>query len=156
MTNASHRFLGMIVVGAGALALIAYSGVRTSGRAADDAAANKPLRVVVHVNFADPTRHDGGLKNIANILKDVAGSPGTEIEVVCHSAGIALVVQKESKYPDEVAGLIKKGVRFVACRNTMRQRNLKPEDLLSDVGTVPSGAVEVIRRQQAGFAYFKP
>jgi intracellular sulfur oxidation DsrE/DsrF family protein len=155
MKNGTDRSRTMMIAGASAVALIAYLGVRTNGRA-EDAAANKPLRVVVHVNFADPARHDGGLKNIANILKDVAGDPGTEIEVVCHSAGIGLVVKKESKYPEEVAGLIKKGVRFKACRNTMRQRNLKQEDLLPNIDTVPSGAVEVIRKQQAGFAYFKP
>ena len=45
----------------------------------------------------------------------------------------------------------------VACENTMRQKSIRKEDLLPNVGTVPSGAVEVVRKQQRdGYAYFKP
>ena len=63
-------------------------------------------------------------------------------------------------YPDAVertrAALADQGVRFVACQNTMRERSLQAGDLLPGVGTVPSGAYEVVRRQQVGYAYFKP
>lgn len=38
----------------------------------------------------------------------------------------------------------------------MRQKSIRKDDLLSDVDTVPSGALEVIRKQRDGFAYFKP
>ena len=52
--------------------------------------------------------------------------------------------------------VIGQGVRFVACQNTMRQRTLGQADLLPGVGTVPSGAYEIVRRQQEGYSYFKP
>lgn len=38
----------------------------------------------------------------------------------------------------------------------MRDKGIKRGDLLDGVGTVPAGAVEVIRRQQAGYGYFRP
>jgi hypothetical protein len=111
------------------------------------------VEVVVHVNFPDTERQGHGLKNIENILKDVKEG---QIEVVCHGAGIALLVTGKTKHADEIEKLMKQGVRFMACENTMREKGIKKEDLLEGVTTVPSGAVEVIRKQQEGYSYFKP
>jgi intracellular sulfur oxidation DsrE/DsrF family protein len=96
---------------------------------------------------------DNGLKNVANILKEVEGA---EIEVVCHGGGIGLLVKDKSEHADEVARLIKEGVRFAACENTLRDKSIPKEDLLPGVATVPSGVVEVIRKQQEGYGCFKP
>lgn len=116
-------------------------------------AAEKPLKAVFHVNFADTERQQHALKNAANVLKD-AGS-GTEIEFVCHGGGITLVT-RESAAAAQVAALSKQGVRFVACENTMRERNIARDALLPSVATVPSGAAEILKRQAGGYAYFKP
>lgn len=119
--------------------------------------SDKPLKVVVHVNFVDARRQGNGLKNVENILK-AAEAVGTacEVEVVCHSDGIALLEKSRTEHAAPVESLQKKGVRFAACENTMRQRSIRPEDLLPTVSTVPSGAFEVVRRQQDGYSYFKP
>ncbi|QDV32798.1 DsrE family protein [Tautonia plasticadhaerens] len=122
-----------------------------AGEAPDD---GEPLRAVVHVNFADEARQAGGLKNIANILER---APGARITVVCHGDGIGTVEAGRSGHAEAVGSLAARGVRFVACENTMRERSIDREDLLPGVGTVPSGAVELIRTQQVeGYAYFKP
>src|SRR4051812_10045533 len=117
-------------------------------------AEDGPLKVVVHVNFPETGAQGAGLRSVGNLLKE---EPGARVEVVCHAAGIALVEKARSDHPDAVAALIKKGVSFVACENTMRQKSIRKEDLLPGVGTVPSGAVEVVRKQRKdGYAYFKP
>lgn len=120
--------------------------VRSQGKA-------DSVKVVIHVNFADADQQQRGLKNIENILKAVKEA---EVLVVCHGPGINLVVKDQSKHGDAVRALVKKGVKFVACENTMREKLLNKDQLLPDTGTVASGALEVIRRQQAGYAYFKP
>lgn len=113
-----------------------------------------PLKVVVHINFPESGAQGAGLKNLTNVLKD---APETQVEVVCHGGGIGLVEKARTDHADAVAALIKQGVKFVACENTMRTKSIRKEDLLPGVGTVPSGAVEVITKQQKdGFAYFKP
>ena len=113
-----------------------------------------PLKVVVHVNVPEPGVQGAGLKNVTNLLKE---APDTQVEVVCHGAGIGLVEKARTDHAEAVEALIEKGVEFVACENTMRQKSIRREDLLPGVGTVPSGAVEVVRKQQKdGFAYFKP
>jgi intracellular sulfur oxidation DsrE/DsrF family protein len=115
------------------------------------------LRVVVHVNFADPARQAGGLKNVENILKTAAArQTRVEVEVVCHADGIVLLERAKTSAAGPVGALIEKGVKFAACENTMRQRSIKPEDLLPGVSTVPSGAFEVVSKQHDGYAYFKP
>jgi intracellular sulfur oxidation DsrE/DsrF family protein len=111
------------------------------------------LKAVVHINFADSERQKHGLKNIANILKE---EKGAEIEVVCHGGGIGLLVTDKSEHADEVTRLIKEGVRFAACENTLREKSIPKENLLPGVTTVPAGVAEVIRKQQKGFGYFRP
>jgi intracellular sulfur oxidation DsrE/DsrF family protein len=112
------------------------------------------LKAVIHINFADSDRQKHGLKNVSNILKEVKGE--AEIVVVCHGAGIDLLVKEKSQHGDEVERLIKEKVRFAACENTMRDKSIPKDKLLPGVTTTPSGAVEVIRKQQEGFGYFKP
>lgn len=115
---------------------------------------SKMLKAVVHVNFADSERQKHGLRNIENILKEVQGK--ATIEVVGHGAGITLLEKSHTKHGKQIEKLVKAGVRFSACENTMREKGIDKDDLLPGIVTVPSGAVEVIRKQQEGYGYFKP
>lgn len=152
-----NRIVFGLAIGFG-LALAASAGAfrPADGPAPKDTPKETPkmLKAVIHVNFADAERQKHGLKNVTNILKEVKGA--AEIEVVCHGAGIELVVKDKGTHADEVARLIKEGVTFAACENTLRDKSIPKGSLLPGVVTVPSGAVEVIRKQQDGFGYFKP
>jgi len=118
-----------------------------------DKGATAMLKAVIHVNFADPERQEDALGNIENILKAV---PTAQIEVVCHGKGINLVVTKQSKHAEKLAAIIKQGVHFVACENTMKKKAIEKDALVTGVTTVSSGAVEVLRKQQEGSGYFRP
>jgi uncharacterized protein len=111
------------------------------------------LEGVVHVNFGDAKRQEHALGNIENILNE---APDAKIEVVCHGEGISLVDTKQTKHSEKVQTLIKKGVSFAGCENTMKKQSIKSEQLVAGVTTVPSGAVEVLRKQQQGYSYFRP
>lgn len=137
-----------------ALAVVTSGVLAAYLAAAEPPAATGPLKAVVHVNFADEERQGHGLKNVENILK--AAGEGASVVLVCHGGGITLVTRGRSKHPEQLGRLVKRGVRVVACENTMRDKGIKRGDLLDGVGTVPAGAVEVIRRQQAGYGYFRP
>lgn len=116
--------------------------------------ATAALRAVIHINFSDVEAQGRGLENIENVFKQVGD--GATIEVVCHGPGINLLVKDDARHAKKVQELIDRQVHFVACENTMRKKSLSKDDLLEGVTTVPSGTVEVIRKQQEGFAYFKP
>ena len=111
------------------------------------------LQAVIHMNFADPDRQEDALGNIENILKEV---PAAQLEVVCHGKGIDLVMTKHSKHAEKLETLMKQGVHFVACENTMKKKSIEKDALIAGVTTVPSGAIEVLRKQQDGFGYFRP
>ncbi len=146
------RFIPLALVAVGLTVWLGLRGESQDRFKAPD--GGKPmLKAVVHINFADGERQKHGLKNVANILKEVKGA---EIEVVCHGGGIGLLVKDKSEHTDEVARLIKEGVRFAACENTLRDKSIPKENLLPGIATVPSGAVEVIRKQHEGYGYFKP
>lgn len=133
--------------------IVLMAGMVPAARA-DTPPEGGPLKVVVHVNVPESGIQGAGLKNLANLLKE---APDSKLVVVCHGAGIGLVEKARTDHAEAVLALIEKGVRFVACENTMRQKSIRKDDLLPGVGTVPSGAFEVVRRQQRdGYAYFKP
>jgi uncharacterized protein len=138
---------------AGLAAILAALPARGVG----SAQAEQAVKAVVHVNTAQTTHARQALKNVENILK-AAGAEGlkADVEIVCHGDGIRLVEKARTELAAEVAALADQGVRFVACQNTMSERSIGAEDLLPGVSTVPSGAYEIVRRQQVGYAYFKP
>ena len=117
-------------------------------------AAQGPIKMIVHVNFDDKDRQEQALKNVHNVLEETQGK--AEMEVVAHGAGIGLLLKERSGHAEKIEGLIKRGVRFVACENTLKQKSISKDKLLANVPTVPSGAVELARRQSEGYAYFKP
>jgi len=147
-----RRFIPLALVAVGLTVWLGLPGESVDGAKASEG-GKLMLKAVVHINFTDSARQKHGLKNVANILKEVKGA---EIEVVCHGGGIGLLVKDKSEHADEVARLVKGGVKFVACENTLRDKSIPKENLLPGVTTVPSGAVEVIRKQQEGYGYFKP
>lgn len=122
---------------------------------AESNATTEKLKAVVHVNFDDAKRQTATLGNVEHILADV-GDDNVEIVVVCHGPGLSLLTKSESGGSAEIAQLQKRGVQFHACENTMKKEKVTKEDLLPGVTTTPSGAVEVLRKQQQGFSYLKP
>jgi len=57
---------------------------------------------------------------------------------------------------NRVAEALAAGVHVVACENTMRAQKLTQADMLPRIGYVPAGVVELMKRQQQGWAYLRP
>jgi intracellular sulfur oxidation DsrE/DsrF family protein len=127
------------------------SGAETTNKSKGESTVM--LKAVIHVNFADSERQEHALGNIDNILKEVRAA---QIAVVCHGNGMNLVVAKDAKHSEKITALMTQGVDFVACENTMKKKAITKGELAAGVTTVPSGAVEVLRKQQEGYGYFRP
>jgi len=78
----------------------------------------------------------------------------TEVEVLSYGPAIPIVA-KNSPVAKEIADLEKLGVHFVACQNAMRAYKIAEADLLPGVTSVPSGVVELVQKQEAGYSYVK-
>jgi intracellular sulfur oxidation DsrE/DsrF family protein len=110
-------------------------------------------KAIFAVSDADPARWNLTLGNIGNAV-DGIGKEHADIELVVYGPGIAML-KKESPVADKIAAALASGVRVVACRNSMRGFHLEPSDLAPGVGIVPSGVVELIRREHEGYAYVR-
>jgi intracellular sulfur oxidation DsrE/DsrF family protein len=128
-----------------------------SAPAADTATAAAPVdgkeRAIFAVSDDDARKWNLTLGNIGNAIEGL-GTDAGDIELVVYGPGIAML-KKDSPVADKIAAAQKKGVRIVACQNSMRGFNLQQSDLAPGVGSVPSGVVELIRRQHAGYAYVR-
>jgi hypothetical protein len=78
----------------------------------------------------------------------------TEVEVLAYGGGID-TLKKGSSNAQAIADLEKQGVHFVACENAMRMHHIAKADLLPGVTSVPSGVVELVEKQEAGYSYVK-
>lgn len=112
----------------------------------------KKLKVVFHLTTADTLAHKALVKQMANFLH---AAPKARIEVVCHNNGIGFLQSAVTKQAAKIGELKALGVDFVACENTMRERKIKREELVAQCRTVPAGVVEVVMKQEAGWAYIK-
>lgn len=116
-----------------------------------------PFRVVFEVNDPAGTENAnwaGTLNNVANSMDEI-GESRMEVEVVAHGAGIHLLAKEKSpaELQMRIAQLQERGVVFVACANSMAKNGYTMDDMLEGVVQVPSGAAEIIRKQQQGWIY---
>ncbi|MDJ1504214.1 DsrE family protein [Xanthocytophaga agilis] len=109
-------------------------------------------KVVVQFSSPDTLSQGALIKNLNNLLK---GLPNAQVEVVFHGPGIDMMLTQSSKYANLLEDLSKKGVTLAVCENTLRSRKLDKTSILSFGQTVPSGVVEVILKQEQGWAYLK-
>lgn len=108
-------------------------------------------RVVVQVSTPDPRMWNQALNYVEN-LREVYGADKIEIELVALGHGIG-VLKLDSTQATRVADALKAGVHVSACEVTMRRQNLKRDDMLANLGYVPAGLGQIIRRQREGWAY---
>jgi intracellular sulfur oxidation DsrE/DsrF family protein len=109
--------------------------------------------VVVHLDEADPGKHEAVLGNIANLLAELGEA--TVIELVVHGPGLAAALSG-SPHAAETRRLIGRGVSVAACGNTMRREGVRPDRLIEGVSVVPAGLAQIVRRQRDGWAYVRP
>ena len=149
------RFAAAAVLGAAVLCASAFGATPEAQPPASPGAPAETTRerAIFAVSDADPQKWSLTLGNIANAI-DGFGADGAEIELVVYGPGIAML-KKDSPVADRIAAALKNGVRIAACQNSMRGFKLEQADLAPGVGVVPSGVVELIRRQHAGYAYVR-
>jgi len=109
--------------------------------------------VVLEMTTSDTMVWKGITNNIRNLRKRFDND--IEIEVVCHGGAISFLTSEKTTQATLITEFAGAGVQFSACENTMRQRKITKEQLLPVVQTVPSGAGEVVLKQEEGWSYLK-
>jgi intracellular sulfur oxidation DsrE/DsrF family protein len=146
MPNFARRRLALLPMAA-TLALLAPAAIAQSGP--------PKAKAVFQVSDADPKKWNLALNNVRNVLDDYGGSEAVELEVVVYGPGIGML-KGDSSVGARVAEAVKSGVKVVACENTMKAQKLVYADMLPTIGYVPAGVVELMKKQQQGWAYIRP
>ena len=111
-------------------------------------------RVVFQVSDGDPARWNLTLNNALNVQQDL-GRSNVDIEIVAYGPGIGML-KMDSAVGNRVADAMASGMKVVACENTMHNQKLTRQDMLAAIGYVPAGVVELMQKQQQGWAYIRP
>ena len=111
-------------------------------------------RVVMQVSDGDAAKWNLALNNARN-LQTALGASKVEIEIVAYGPGIGML-KADSAVGNRVHDALSSGVRVVACENTMQGQKLAKADMLDGIGYVGAGVVEIMERQQQGWAYLRP
>lgn len=131
---------------------LAADGAGSAGPSATEASQHN--RIVMQVSDADPAKWNLALNNARNLQTDL-GQKNVEIEIVAYGPGIGML-KAESAVGNRIGEAMKSGVKVVACENTMRGQKLVKDDMLPGIGYVNAGVVEIMQKQQQGWAYLRP
>lgn len=111
-------------------------------------------KVVMQVSDNDPAKWNLALNNAKNVQTDL-GAQNVAIEIVAYGPGINML-KADSVAGNRIAEAMAAGVKVVACENTMTNNKIAKNDMLAGIGYVKAGVVELMQKQQAGWAYLRP
>jgi uncharacterized protein len=109
-------------------------------------------KVVFQMVSADTNDHKSLMKQLDNFI---SMAPQSELEVVCHGKGLELLIKEKCIVSDKLNKLVEKGIRFMACEVAMKSMNVDKSMLLSSAGTVASGLIEIVKKEEEGWSYIK-
>lgn len=136
---------------AGALAL-SFSLASLDTIAAEAPAAKE--RVVIQVSDADTAKWNLALNNAKNV-QQAYGADKVDIEIVTYGPGIGML-KMDSVIANRIDESKQAGIAIVACQNTMKNMKLTSDNMLPNTSYVPSGVVEIMKKQRDGYAYIRP
>lgn len=110
-------------------------------------------KVVFQATDGDVAKWNLILNNVRNL--QAAASPDADIEVVAYGPAVTLL-KSDSPLAARIKETVANKVKVVACKNTMAGQKLTEADMLTDIGYVPAGVVEVMKKQQQGYVYIRP
>ena len=145
------RNRGVLALTTATLAMLLVAGTATPQTVAPTATRS---RVVVQVSDGDAGKWNLALNNAKNLQSDL-GAANVDIEIVTYGPGIGML-KADSVVGTRVDEALASGVKVVACENTMRGQKLTKPDMLGGIGYVSAGVVEIMQRQQQGWAYIRP
>ena len=109
--------------------------------------------IVFELNEPEGGAWDSLVKHVNNSRKALAADGGSQVEIVFWGAGLNMLLKTNKAYEERLKQLVDDGVTLSACQNAMHVMNVKTEDLFPFASQVDSGIAQIVRRQEAGWAY---
>ena len=140
------------------LAILSF-GLASAANAAeiktDKAFADK--KIVLQISDSDPFKQTLVLNVASNLIK-AYGTDKVDIEIVAFGPGLRLLFV-ENGNKGRIQGLSSEGVRFAACKNTIKGMGKKlghAPALNSNAVEVSAGVVRILDLMDGGYTLIKP
>ena len=130
----------------------ADQGTKSRYAVADGRVSNQH-KIVFQLASNDTLVWKGLMNNLQN-LKEGWGE-NVSMAVVAHGPGIELLMQNKTTQHQAIKRFTHKGIEFIACENTMKQKKIKADEIIPEATFVIMGIGEIVERQEKGWTYIK-
>lgn len=115
------------------------------------------LRAVFHMSEPSRAAVSRGLSNAQNALAAL-GDENARFVLVVHGQAMQWLRRDQAEnLGAQIGALLATGkVDLRVCQKTLDEHHWRLEDLVPGATAVPSGTLEVLRLQRAGYVYFHP
>lgn len=153
------------------LTTILISGFLTSASAQSRAPLPKVQEMGVEKKMADAPKKEAAhkiifqlssgdslvWKGLINNIKHIKEGWGDDVKmaVVAHGPGIEFLMKEKTTQQKAIAKYKALGIEFIACENTMTNKKISKEAIISEATYVVMGIGEVVIRQEKGWSYIK-
>jgi intracellular sulfur oxidation DsrE/DsrF family protein len=110
--------------------------------------------IVIQVSDDNPKTWTQALNVIRNI-QNARGKDNVQIELVVFGLGAGML-KADSTLANRVDDTLASGADVLMCENTMRGFKLEKSDMHPKIGYVPGGIIQILERQQQGWAIVRP
>jgi intracellular sulfur oxidation DsrE/DsrF family protein len=109
-------------------------------------------QIIWEIASGDTAQQRGLFNQLNNVLTEAAD---TKIEVVFHSNAVYTLLKDTGYFKTQITALVKKGVVFAACNNSLKKRSIDPGRIIPEAIIVPVAILEIVKKQEHGWSYIK-
>jgi len=114
---------------------------------------NEKVQIVFDVTSSDVKAQESAVRHVKGMAK---AYPDSEFEMVIYSGALPMMLKTKSTVKEEIENLAQSGnVSLKVCAISLERHDLTSQDLISGVGTVPNGIIEIVEKQKQGWGYIK-
>jgi uncharacterized protein len=115
--------------------------------------ATSKHRIVMQLSSSDTLVWKGLMNNLKHLK--AGWGENVQIEVVAHGPGIEMLMKNKTTQQEKIASFTKAGIVFMACENTLKEKNISKENIIAESHFVPMGIGEIVSKQELGWSYIK-
>lgn len=110
------------------------------------------MKIIIHIDEIE--KWPMVLSNLAHLNEHYVNSDDV-IELLVNGPAV-LALQTSQARSASIQSALQPQNQLAVCQNSLDQRQINPGSLISAAKVVPSGVVELVEKQSAGYAYLRP
>ena len=110
-------------------------------------------KIIIDVTSTDNEVYQSVLLTINIMAKE---NPSTQFDVIAYGKAVPMFMKDRSPVANQITKFKENdNIKFSACEISMRLFNIKKEQLLEGVTTIPNAVEEIVKKQKLDWGYIK-